>query len=322
MTDKCLVTLVFGDEYVRDWKAHAEPTWRAYAARHGYDLVVLDGPVRPDLLSADRPIHWQKCFVLQDERVRHYRHAVWVDADILINAEQAPCIVAGHDSAAIHAADIRPYFHGHLGHCVNERNWTFTLAHSIRAGQTVLGPLPPGQIPRIASRPPKRPDYNTGVLVMRPGDHAAALEACFHAHAGPGDRQGDYEQSALSVFLSERKLIAPLDPAFNAIAKYLVLLHYPFLFDPAIGVAGDLARRCFNTLFRNNYFLHFAGDGWQDAMALVDTTTPAEASLVGSLYEVFQNPPAATRHPKVDLHPLTFPELAALTGGHGPDDVS
>jgi hypothetical protein len=42
---KALVSLVIGDRYLRFWQQYCERSWRAYAQRHGYDIVIFDSPI-------------------------------------------------------------------------------------------------------------------------------------------------------------------------------------------------------------------------------------------------------------------------------------
>lgn len=58
--------------------ALSEPTLRAYAERHGYDLVVERGSLCPE-----RPVAWSK-IVLIRSLMERYDLVVWVDVDAMV----------------------------------------------------------------------------------------------------------------------------------------------------------------------------------------------------------------------------------------------
>src|SRR5262245_31977973 len=88
---KAIVSIIIGKTYLKFCRDHCEPSWRAYSARYGYDIVIIDRPIR--LLSDTRSIHWQKLLILELPALEHYDRIVWIDSDILINHEQAPSII-------------------------------------------------------------------------------------------------------------------------------------------------------------------------------------------------------------------------------------
>ena len=99
--DKCLATLLIGEAYRDMWRQHFEKSWREYAKRHGYDIVVVDRHIDRSERGRKRTPHWQKCLILEHEEVRQYEHVVWVDADVIINFHTAPCIVGCNEPGKI-----------------------------------------------------------------------------------------------------------------------------------------------------------------------------------------------------------------------------
>lgn len=95
---KALVTLLIGDDYYKVWKTYFKQSWEKYADIHGYDIVIIDDFIDKSELAASRSVHWQKCLILEDERVQQYEDIVWLDSDVLINFHRAPCIVESNNS--------------------------------------------------------------------------------------------------------------------------------------------------------------------------------------------------------------------------------
>jgi hypothetical protein len=92
MTSKCLVTLTIGDKYKQQWEHFCKTNWTAYANKFGYDLITISEPPDLSLRSKNRSPAWLKCLILGLPETSSYDQVVWVDADILINNQDAPDI--------------------------------------------------------------------------------------------------------------------------------------------------------------------------------------------------------------------------------------
>ena len=103
-TRTALVTLTLGDKYQMLWDDVCAPSWRRYAKRHGYDIVVIDQPLDTSARARVRSAAWQKCLVLKPEIAGSYDRVVWLDADIVINPN-APPITDGVPLEKIGAID-------------------------------------------------------------------------------------------------------------------------------------------------------------------------------------------------------------------------
>src|ERR1035437_3334002 len=69
---KAIVTLAIGDRYLRHWKHTCEANWRAYAARHDFDVICIDKPLDDSERARKRSPAWQKCLVLSQEFSQRY----------------------------------------------------------------------------------------------------------------------------------------------------------------------------------------------------------------------------------------------------------
>lgn len=72
---RALVT--FGTGPAADLLAVAEPTFREYADRHGYRLLIADE------IPGDRPASWYKVPVML-QALREHDEVLWLDADVVI----------------------------------------------------------------------------------------------------------------------------------------------------------------------------------------------------------------------------------------------
>lgn len=89
---KALVTLVVGEKYQQFWKKYCQKNWQKYAEKHGYDLVCISELLDNSERGKKRPPHWQKCLILSQEFSKKYERIVWLDSDVVINWQDAPCI--------------------------------------------------------------------------------------------------------------------------------------------------------------------------------------------------------------------------------------
>lgn len=288
MRDKALVTLAVGEAYVANFHKTVRPTWEPYCQRHGYDLVLLDAPIDPNLDPGRKSIHWQKLLIGLLPGLRPYKRLVWIDGDILINHTQAPCIVSAAAEDRIGVVDISDDFR--VPDDVFNQHARFLLLNYLMA-RRVDPATPPavvtdGDLPAYYRRLgfPLRAErfINTGILVFDPARHASFFAECYAKY----DKDfPDYENTPLSYEIETSGLADYLDGRFNLIWAQEVARHYPFLFDlTGFGADQALVRTCVNTAFRNAWFLHFAGGACSPvikrAMPLVEPERASVAELV------------------------------------------
>ena len=225
MNDKAIVTLLIGDAVRRLWTDHMEKGWRIYAAKHGFDLVLIDEFIDKSALARARAPHWQKCLVLQHPRVAPYKHAVWVDADIAINHFTAPSVVAA----------VR----GDKVGCV------------IAGG----GGGPNGTYAKYGVASSTDRQTNSGVLVLQPARHAEMMDWVYRNY-----EENDHsakENVPLSFHLLENDLAEPIDPRFNVDWTGVILRDYPFLVNLLNPDRDILVPYCVHVAWAKSYFLHF-----------------------------------------------------------------
>lgn len=259
---KALTTLVIGDDYKAMWDKLYRRSVEAYAAKHGYELVVIDRPIDPGPRAAERTPHWQKCLILEHPALRDRDRVVWIDADIFVNFRTAPCIVEHYDTVDAGRGGIGavPFGATFLNAETVENRWD--RAHRYGSGifKRERGPTPPERYAE-AGLPDDQPDMvNTGVLVLRPDRHTAFLRDVYET--GTENPHSAMEQMWLSYRMYRDGLLTPLDPRFNKIWSEELVQNYPFLMNSATRQQTPIIALCVTAAWLNGYFLHFLADGF------------------------------------------------------------
>ncbi len=236
-----LVTLILGWPYRLVWREVCEPTWSAYAARHGYDVIAIDRPLDTSKRAAMRPLYWQKLLVLRPDLANGYDRVVWIDADIVINPE-APSVTDGVPIEKIGLTDESrfpsPQEHRDLQlRMANTHERAGNLAHAaVARTSAATSPAP-----------------QTGVMVLSPRHHRAILEAVYH------DKEQDIpvaEQVYAGRAILENDLAHWIDPRFNALVYCLKIIEHR---RAAIDTEAKLIAAIRQWISRH-YFLHFAAE--------------------------------------------------------------
>ncbi len=261
---KALVTVLIGETYQRQWRERFSPTWQAYAARHGYDIVVIDDYIDPSPMARARSPHWQKCLILEHPKVRGYDRVVWVDADVLINPYRAPCIVAATPPGKV----------GAVSHNRCYRRSANTIAtvedrYNHMLGATSGAPQGKGMAPAELYRHLGLADgvddmVNTGVLVLEPA-HAPLLRQVYDT--GQEAPLSSFEMMPLCHALFSADAVAFLDDAFNVIYPFEITTHYAWAMHAAATQRDWVLAT--NNIWINSYFLHFTSGSLRDHAAMV-----------------------------------------------------
>jgi len=287
-----LVTLAIGDDYVAGFLKHAEPTWRKYCERHGYDPILLTDVIDKDCDFSQKSIHWQKLLVGVLPQLQDYERIVWIDGDILINHRMAPCIVDEIKEGKIGVIDASPEFH-YADDVFNLHARFLTLNYFLKKH---LGGATPGDVSRVTITDGDLAAYyrflgferevtrfiNTGVFVFNPKEHGTLLAGIYQKY----DRDYmDFENTPLSYEFQANDAVEYIDPRFNHVWRSLAVKHYPFLFNrERVPDYENMLKMCANVAFRNSYFMHFAGGSGnpviKDAFTMIDTDAESVAAQV------------------------------------------
>jgi hypothetical protein len=255
-----LVTLCIGEKYTRDWEHYCEPSWRAYADHHGFELVTHNDVIEPPQ-HPSRGLAWQKLLIGTLEKVRHYPHVIWLDADIVINTmTMPPDILKGLPEGKIGA--VR--YHALLRHQL------FESAHrQICAGQT-YGEFNKSLLKDHHLDGDPSCMINTGVLVI-PRERYDWLAEVYSRHRSRPSHAQQQEQVIASHELHANRLTHFLDDRFNAV-------WYEYKYGVYFGDApAEINRAVIQHVLSQVYFLHFAGN--QQDMRLLTAPPGVEGKL-------------------------------------------
>jgi hypothetical protein len=254
MNESAIVTLAIGEPYFSNWNTYCAANWRAYAERHGFDLIVLTEPLDLSPRAAARSTSWQKCLVLSQAFAARYRQIVLLDSDIAINANIAPPVtdnvplerIGGVISGSHLHEDLRVVFLSHI------RGKTYPyqrgLAHWDDDQQSYY---------RLYGFPPPAEGIvQGGVLVTSPEHHRDLFLQVYQAQYEQSHRT--FEQIPLSFEILRHNLFHPLDTRFNSVFFETMLVFYPHLANKAHPDFETHAKYATRIQFFNNFFLHFA----------------------------------------------------------------
>lgn len=293
--DKALVTLIIGEPYTADFMTHALPGWRRYADRHGYDIVALTELIDKDCDFSRKSINWQALLICTIPQLRDYDRLVWVDSDILINADLAPCIVSTMRTDRMGVVDFGAGFPDEAAFLgVKARSEMLrALARLALKGEhetwLTLNGTAEGYYAKLPPDPKVTRFLNLGVFVIDPNRHGDFLAEFYHRYTEDFE---DAYQLPLAYDLQAADMAEFLDPRFNTIWTLEMARHYPFLFEMYLERDGryvnrrasELFKACVTTAFRNTFFLHFAGKKRNplvvDGYRLADTETPLLANVL------------------------------------------
>lgn len=256
---KAIVTIAIGDAYVQPWKNYCYPGWKRYADLHGYDIVLITGLLDTSPRARTRSPSWQRLLILQLPEVAKYAEVVWVDADIAINAETAPCIVetASRSSktdktvgVVIDSDHTTPRDDAIIA-AVNRRQQ--------RLNQTLNQGMTWQDVYRLNGLGTKLDQgFNAGVMVLKPQHHAAVLQEVYETY--DQTPVSWLEGVPLAFHLLSRELVHAIPRAFNVNAAQLFYEHYPFMLANQ-PIDSQLLKTIVDTMHENSYFLHFLGGG-------------------------------------------------------------
>lgn len=284
MNDKAIVTLALGERYLERWRAACEPNWRAYAARHGYDVICLDAPLDLSARAAARSPAWQKCLVLGHPQVERYARVVWMDADVVVNPA-APDLAAGVPPNRVGAVDeyATPTHKLHRQNLLKmyeywKRNDVPFIENETGRDYYLRWGLPGGFDEVV----------QTGVMVLSPTHHRALLEGTYLRYEDRGPAW-NYEMRPLSYELLNAGAVHWLDPRFNMIWGIYKALYYPFLWNHSDH--PRLQESLLETLSRC-YCLHFAGGGYDMPRTDLATQLGETSSTAGPVAALRPTPAA------------------------------
>jgi hypothetical protein len=214
---KAIVTLAIAQKYLENWKNWCQANWQKYADRHGYDLICIEEPLDDSARAQKRSPCWQKCLILGEESVNKYDRVVWVDADVLSDWVNAPCIVEGVAVDKVGAVPEGATPNDQLSAEARDRlfeTWGITDEKNERGTYAKYGIR--AQFDRIVQ---------DGIMVLSPSHHRSILEKVYHEC----EETGFGEMPWLSYELLKADCVQWLAPHFSNVGSVHKALYYAFL---------------------------------------------------------------------------------------------
>lgn len=258
-SDKLMVSLIVGDQFMDFWERMAKPQWLDYCRKYSYSLLIFTEPLDISARAEARSLSWQKLLVLSHKEVKKYNQVLWIDADILI-ASNAPDISKGIKKEMLAATDAWKVFSREL----HDHIYALYLEECFRSGKKIIPNPTPERYYTNADLPAGKSNvWQAGVLLMHPPLHSGIFEYvyCYYEEKRNGDYTYNYEMRPLSYHLDDFRPIE-LDTRFNLIFSNMFLFQNPELFyfwcRGGTLTKEQRIRQLKSALF-HSWFLHLAG---------------------------------------------------------------
>ncbi|TAN49179.1 MAG: hypothetical protein EPN26_11665 [Rhodospirillales bacterium] len=265
---QALVTIALGEDYIRLFQEKAEPGWKTYCDRHGFDLVVFEIALDDSPRAQARSPSWQKCLILERPELAPYRQICWVDADIMIRPE-SPSVFAGVPEDMVGGVDAYAV--------PNFSVYTDVLARMYDSWRSMGArfldcPTPesfytarglPGGVDSV---------MHAGVMVASPKHHAGLFRHVYDAYEDVDGKATNYEWGPMSLEVMRRGLAHWIDYRFNLILSDQIEHHYRFLHrnlfahllapgqeSTAQALQKLVFDACLKEIYANGFFMHFCG---------------------------------------------------------------
>jgi hypothetical protein len=270
---RAIVTIALGAQYLARWRAHARAGFQTYAARHGYDALLIHGHLDRSWRALKRSAAWQKCLILSQPWSQAYERIVWIDADCVLKAG-APDICEGVPAECVGANSVFEQFSDVEFEILVERQYGFKAA--TRDARAAFAAVQAEVYRTDGLADPPETMMHTGVLVLSPAHHRGLLEAAYAYESA----NRWYEQTALSYLSLKAGLRRGFSPRFNWLLDLVLQQDMPVL-DQARTAAALAARDPYlcgtiRAQWDKCHFLHLGERVWR---AIGDASGPESACL-------------------------------------------
>ena len=221
MNNKVIVTIAIGDLHYRAWKKYAAKSWELYAAKHGYDLICLQNPLDVSERAKKRSVSWQKCLILQDEKIQGYDRVVWLDSDIIINHSTAPCIVSAVSEDLIGVVNAWEHYRVADYQLIQQRMVGYCKRHNLPFYSTGKQYFTDYGLPGISEKA-----VQGGVLVLNPKRHSKLLKKVYENYEDGRPAYWHYEMRPLSYEIILNNVSQWMDSRFNYVVENAKLAEY------------------------------------------------------------------------------------------------
>jgi hypothetical protein len=225
-----MVAICIGDLYLQQYNQLFRKSHEIYAKKHGYDFKVLDNYIEPSYKYNKMSIYYQKFMVCENHD--DYDFIIYVDSDIFINTG-SPSLhdfydfkdkIGIADEYSQPTPEIRIEIQKQMGWETSAKDYYNLCDFDLDTKQVL----------------------NSGVLVIQPKFHKEFLKNIYYKHLPNSmvhKRGPHYEQTSLGYELQTQNLNKTISNKWNAIWS----LH-------------KICGAQLENFFKDNYFIHFAGN--------------------------------------------------------------
>jgi hypothetical protein len=248
-----IAVITVGDKCTKTWQNVFAPSVYAYADRHSYQVIHLDG-----LIDADttKPPQWQKLLLPGHESLQGFDRIVYLDSDVLCNP-LAPQISETVPDGKVGVVTFQGSYSGDpVWYDLFREEWERNECEWIK--QANLKSF--SDLAEMAGYPRNEDWLNSGVMVYQPTKEIADLFRYIYDHE-PHTPKSAAEQQALTHYLTNvrKDLLHSLDRRFNQIWYSLRARFYGFL--QFLHEDSFVISKCVEAALMDCYFLHFASGG-------------------------------------------------------------
>ncbi len=266
---KAIVTLTIGKEQEDMFNKFSKKSWEKYCKTFGFNLIVINESFDKSERAENRSPAWQKLLILSQPWSNKYDQIVWIDADVIINNNNAYDITNNVPVEKIGAVEAYSIPTREIYDIALQRCYSYWRKNNITFGDNST----PSSYYINRGVPGK--DLNevvqTGVIVCSPTHHRQIFE---HTYYNYEKNNLGFEMAAMSYELLMAKLVYWISPRFNFSVYELLAAFYPDvllsdksvkdkLFTRLSKYMGFRAEDKKNDALKNIYslsiFLHFAG---------------------------------------------------------------
>lgn len=273
---KAIVTIIIGKKYREMFDIFSAESWKLYANKYSYDLILLREPLDGSIRAKKRSPAWQKLLILSQSWSIKYKTIVWIDADIIINNKISPDISLNIPENKIGAVDEYEI--------PNRRSHSIALL-SLYAKwkkwgnkKNFIENITPMEYYQKRGIQPNINLINlvqTGVFVCSPKYHKKLFEHIYYEYEDNNGPHFNYEMPAMSYEILKNNLQFWISPKFNYIPIYVMESDNPELFNQSklqyiifkifakinlrIDFIAHSKKVALLKVYNSGYFIHFAG---------------------------------------------------------------
>ena len=273
MKKNAIVTLAVGTRFKEMFETRCRLNWQMYCNDYDYDLIVIEQPLDCSIRAQKRSPAWQKLLILSQKWSNGYERIVWLDADIIINNNNAIDISTGVPINKVGAVESYSIPTRELHDISLMRLYNYWEKNNIK----YIDNIKPCDyyLNRGIQGERMNEVVQTGVFVCSPIYHRELFEHVYHSYEDSHGAEWNYEMPAMSYELIKSDNVHWISPNFNFCVSGVLAAFYPWLLgvnNSAIGrIKEKIERKLFkyknnkeyiraiNNIHGLSYFTHFAG---------------------------------------------------------------